>query len=78
MAKVCNKIGHADKKYKSRSIMSLQIPVTWPSSDSDENQIHALENPKEEKHWRTVKTPREIVFYLKLRNRLHFGEAKGS
>eukprot|EP00957_Ditylum_brightwellii_P053057 4023113-Ditylum_brightwellii.AAC.1 len=42
MAKVWNKIGHADKKYKSGSITSLQIPVTWPSSDCDEDQICAL------------------------------------
>eukprot|EP00957_Ditylum_brightwellii_P059827 4541742-Ditylum_brightwellii.AAC.1 len=39
MAKVRNKIGHADKKYESGLITSLLIPVTWPSSDCDENQI---------------------------------------
>eukprot|EP00957_Ditylum_brightwellii_P060105 4564518-Ditylum_brightwellii.AAC.1 len=33
MARVWNKIGHADKKYKSGLITSLQIPITWPSSD---------------------------------------------
>eukprot|EP00957_Ditylum_brightwellii_P147362 11220750-Ditylum_brightwellii.AAC.1 len=78
MAKVWNKRRHADKKYESRSITSLQIPVTWPSSDCDDNQIQALDNPKEVHHWRTVETPQEIVFYLKLRNRLHFGQAKGT
>eukprot|EP00957_Ditylum_brightwellii_P134927 10287491-Ditylum_brightwellii.AAC.1 len=46
MAKVWNKIGHAGKKYESGSILSLQIPVTWSSSDCDENQISALDNPK--------------------------------
>ena len=30
MSKVWTKIGHADKKYKSGSIASLQVPVTWP------------------------------------------------
>eukprot|EP00957_Ditylum_brightwellii_P050848 3856007-Ditylum_brightwellii.AAC.1 len=78
MAKVWNKIGHADKKYKSGSILSLQIPVTWPPSNCDEDQISALDNLKEAQHWRTVKTPREIAFYLKLRNRLHFGQAKST
>eukprot|EP00957_Ditylum_brightwellii_P202606 15330890-Ditylum_brightwellii.AAC.1 len=55
-----------------------KIPVTWPSSDCDEDQISALENAKKTQHWRTVKTPREIVFYLKLCNRLHFDQAKGT
>eukprot|EP00957_Ditylum_brightwellii_P197522 15048555-Ditylum_brightwellii.AAC.1 len=73
MAKVWNKIGHAVKKYESGSITSLQIPITWPSSDCDENQIRALDNLKEAHHWRTVETPQEIAFYLKLRNRVHFG-----
>eukprot|EP00957_Ditylum_brightwellii_P139682 10645563-Ditylum_brightwellii.AAC.1 len=78
MAKVWNKIGHTDKKYKSGSILSLQIPVTWPSSNFDEDQIRALDNPKKAQHWRTVKIPQEIAFYLKLQNRLHFGQAKGT
>ena len=78
MEKVWNKIGNADKKYESGSITPLWIPVTWPSSDCDKDQIRALDNPKEAHHWRTVETPREIAFYLKLRNRLHFGQAKGT
>eukprot|EP00957_Ditylum_brightwellii_P147272 11214284-Ditylum_brightwellii.AAC.1 len=73
-----NKIGHADKKYKSGLIMSLQIPVTWPASDCDKDQICALDNPKEAHHWRTVEKPQEIAFYLKFRNKLHFGQAKGT
>eukprot|EP00957_Ditylum_brightwellii_P029363 2219545-Ditylum_brightwellii.AAC.1 len=60
MSKVWNTIGHVDKKYESGSIASLQIPVTWPSSDCDENQIRILDNPKEAQHWRTVETPQEI------------------
>eukprot|EP00957_Ditylum_brightwellii_P069636 5288854-Ditylum_brightwellii.AAC.1 len=78
MAKVWIKIGHSDKKYKSGLILSLQIPVTWPSSNCNENQILSLDNPKEAHHWRTVETPQEIAFYLKLINRLHFGQAKGT
>eukprot|EP00957_Ditylum_brightwellii_P059860 4544478-Ditylum_brightwellii.AAC.1 len=46
MAKVWNKIGHADKKHESGSISSLQILVTWPPSDCDEDQISALDNLK--------------------------------
>eukprot|EP00957_Ditylum_brightwellii_P089846 6842331-Ditylum_brightwellii.AAC.1 len=57
MAKLWIKIGHAGKKYKSGLILSLQIPVIWPSSNYDEDQICALDNPKEAQHWRTVETP---------------------
>eukprot|EP00957_Ditylum_brightwellii_P075008 5700477-Ditylum_brightwellii.AAC.1 len=53
MAKVWNKIGHADKKYESELIVLLQIPVTWPSSNCDKDQICALDNPKEAQHLRT-------------------------
>eukprot|EP00957_Ditylum_brightwellii_P175644 13373817-Ditylum_brightwellii.AAC.1 len=68
MAKVWKKIGHADKKYKSGSILSLQIPVTWQSSNCDEDQLCALDNPEKAQHWRTVETPPEIALYLKLQN----------
>eukprot|EP00957_Ditylum_brightwellii_P145527 11080407-Ditylum_brightwellii.AAC.1 len=78
MAKVWTKIGHADKKYEFGLITSLQITVTWPSSDCGENQIRSLDNLKEAHHWRTVETQQEIAFYLKLRNRLHFGQVKGT
>eukprot|EP00957_Ditylum_brightwellii_P091753 6986677-Ditylum_brightwellii.AAC.1 len=50
----------------------------WQSSHCDENQLHALNNPKKAQHWRTVETPQEIAFYLKLCNELHFGQAKGT
>eukprot|EP00957_Ditylum_brightwellii_P142124 10828735-Ditylum_brightwellii.AAC.1 len=55
-----------------------KIPFTWPSGNCDEDQISALDNPKKVQHWRTVKTPHKIAFYLKLQNRLHFGQAKGA
>eukprot|EP00957_Ditylum_brightwellii_P013457 1015908-Ditylum_brightwellii.AAC.1 len=46
MAQVWEKIGHADEKHKAGSILSLQIPFTWPSSYCDEDQISALDDPK--------------------------------
>eukprot|EP00957_Ditylum_brightwellii_P089260 6797018-Ditylum_brightwellii.AAC.1 len=46
MTQVWKKVGHADKKHEAGSISSLHIPVTWPSSDCDEDQISALDNPK--------------------------------
>eukprot|EP00957_Ditylum_brightwellii_P141666 10792640-Ditylum_brightwellii.AAC.1 len=78
MTWVWKKIGHADKKHEAESILSLQIPVTWPPSICDEDQISALDNPKKAQHWRMVETPRYIAFYLKLHNRLHFGQAKST
>eukprot|EP00957_Ditylum_brightwellii_P025022 1893486-Ditylum_brightwellii.AAC.1 len=65
MAKVWNKIGHTDKKYESGSILSFQIPVTWPSSNCDEHTTSALDIPKKAQHWRTIETSQEIAFYLK-------------
>eukprot|EP00957_Ditylum_brightwellii_P025499 1927423-Ditylum_brightwellii.AAC.1 len=66
MARVWKKIGHTDKKHEAGSISSLQIPIIWPSIECDENLIHNLDNPKKATHWRTVETPKEIAFYLKL------------
>eukprot|EP00957_Ditylum_brightwellii_P071018 5396776-Ditylum_brightwellii.AAC.1 len=77
MARVWKKIDHADKKHEAGSILPLHIPVTWPSSNCDKDQISALDNLKKAQHLRIVETPQEISFYLKLRNRLHFGQAKG-
>eukprot|EP00957_Ditylum_brightwellii_P073574 5590469-Ditylum_brightwellii.AAC.1 len=78
MAQVWKKIGHAGEKHEAGSIPSLLIPVTWPPSDCVEDQISALDNLKKAQRWRTIETPREIALYLKLCNRLHFGQVKGT
>eukprot|EP00957_Ditylum_brightwellii_P162928 12406496-Ditylum_brightwellii.AAC.1 len=78
MARVWKEIRHADKEHEAGSILSLQAPVTLLSSNCDENKISALDNSKKAQHWRTVKTPQEIALYLKLCNRLHFVQAKGT
>eukprot|EP00957_Ditylum_brightwellii_P057631 4370298-Ditylum_brightwellii.AAC.1 len=57
------------------SILSLQVPITWPEAQSNVARITLLDNPKEAKYWKTVKLPEDIAFYLKLRNKLHFGQA---
>eukprot|EP00957_Ditylum_brightwellii_P023364 1763248-Ditylum_brightwellii.AAC.1 len=59
-------------------ITSLQVPVTWTSPDIEVDTVTHLDNPKESQHWKTVKTPTEIATYLKLCNRLHFGQACGT
>eukprot|EP00957_Ditylum_brightwellii_P006479 491297-Ditylum_brightwellii.AAC.1 len=37
-----------------------------------------LEVPKKSQQWRTVDLPKEILHYLTIRNRGHFGQAKGT
>eukprot|EP00957_Ditylum_brightwellii_P207733 15354296-Ditylum_brightwellii.AAC.1 len=57
------------------SILSLQVPITWPEAQSNVSGITLLDNLKEARHWKTVELPKDIAFYLKLRNKLHFGQA---
>eukprot|EP00957_Ditylum_brightwellii_P093913 7152182-Ditylum_brightwellii.AAC.1 len=37
-----------------------------------------LKNPKKSKVWGLIETPHKIVHYLKIHNRLHFGQARGT
>eukprot|EP00957_Ditylum_brightwellii_P011322 855965-Ditylum_brightwellii.AAC.1 len=50
------------------SISSLQVPIVWPNADTDVSKVTHLENPKEDEHWKTVETPKEITTYLKFQN----------
>eukprot|EP00957_Ditylum_brightwellii_P007311 555434-Ditylum_brightwellii.AAC.1 len=66
MSKVWKKIGHADKKKDKGSILSLQVPVSWPDHQSDTSGITMLDNPKKASHWKTVELPKDVAFYLNL------------
>jgi hypothetical protein len=61
---------------------SLQIPTDWPDRDTKIENVESLSDPKSIAHddskWRTVKLPANIMHYLRLRNRLHFGQAQGT
>eukprot|EP00957_Ditylum_brightwellii_P126563 9645966-Ditylum_brightwellii.AAC.1 len=37
-----------------------------------------LEDPKKAQQWRTVDVPEEILHYLTIWNRHHFGQVKGT
>lgn len=37
-----------------------------------------LENPKECQQWKTITNPAEVEFYIRLRNKNHFGQAQGT
>ena len=58
--------------------------MSWPTKeDYDETVDYDLEDPKtigreEVAKWKTVTCPTEIEYYLRLRNRRHFGQAEGT
>ena len=60
------------------TIDSLEIPYDWPEPFTELQTTTTLSNPKEAEIWRSITDPREIEYYLLLRNRLHFGQAHGS
>jgi hypothetical protein len=67
---------------RNNQFTSLQIPVDWPSPEAEIANVSSLSDPKalsnDPANWRTVELPSEIMFYLRLRNRLHFGQAEGT
>eukprot|EP00957_Ditylum_brightwellii_P116667 8899492-Ditylum_brightwellii.AAC.1 len=76
--KVWAEIGYADKKKNIGSISSLQVLVRWPDVHDGTVNVTNLDNPKNAEYWKTVETPKEIATYLKLQNRLQFGQAYGT
>eukprot|EP00957_Ditylum_brightwellii_P101695 7750037-Ditylum_brightwellii.AAC.1 len=78
MEKVWVKIGYADKKKDIGSISYLQVPPTWPDANMDSVKVVNLDNPPKAEYLKTVETPKETSTYLKLSNRLHFGQAQGT
>jgi hypothetical protein len=67
---------------KNSQFTSLQIPKDWPEPDAEISNVSTLSDPKtlsnDPENWRTVELPSEIMYYLRLRNRLHFGQAQGT
>jgi hypothetical protein len=66
---------------KNGQFTSLQIPNDWPYHTEISN-VASLSDPKviaeDDSKWRTVELPADIMHYLQLRNRLHFGQAQGT
>eukprot|EP00957_Ditylum_brightwellii_P127479 9721459-Ditylum_brightwellii.AAC.1 len=60
------------------SISLLQVPIMWLDADIDVSKVTHLDSPKEADYWKMAETPKEIATYLKLQNRLHFGQAHGT
>ena len=63
-------------------ITRLLVPASWPTSATyDATVKYNLEDPKNVKDklvWREVNCPKEIEFFLRLKNQHHFGQAKGT
>eukprot|EP00957_Ditylum_brightwellii_P119169 9090017-Ditylum_brightwellii.AAC.1 len=82
LAEIYALTGKTTAKKALKSIINAEqmkkVPVTWPSSDVEVDTVTHVDNPKESQHWKSLETPTEIVTYLKLHNRLHFGQAHGT
>jgi exonuclease III len=58
----------------------LSIPRSWPPAHTPIEIIIGLPDPKaidDPQLWKNVTKPDEIEYYIQLRNRFHFGQAKG-
>lgn len=62
----------------SHQIDRLEVPASWPPSQTPIAEIGHLEDPKACREWKMVTLPHEVEYYLLLRNRLHFGQAHGT
>ncbi len=72
------KVKAVRSKHNKSGFTSIEVPSSWPAAHTDMNNIHDLPNPKDATEWKTIDLPDEIVYYLLTRNRLHFGQAKGT
>ena len=71
---------------KSQAIKAVTVPKSWTTRDA--NNTLPLQNPKtiyrtrneNPSAWVEIKSPPEILYYTKMRNRQHFGqgESKGT
>jgi len=59
-----------------QSLNRIDIPDTWPAPH--EPQPQDIQDPKTCTSWRTVTNPDEIDHFIRMRNRGHFGQAKGT
>jgi len=56
----------------------VDIPASWPPPHATEDEFQQLEDPKECNTWQTITDPNDIEFYVRLRNRKHFGQSQGT
>eukprot|EP00957_Ditylum_brightwellii_P208047 15355631-Ditylum_brightwellii.AAC.1 len=73
MFNMWKKIKFANKGSNDNNVMSIQILASWPEADTDIPPQTKLEDPKSAMTWRLVELPKEILHYLIIQNRQHFG-----
>lgn len=66
------------RKTGQSTLDRIDIPASWPPVGAPFMDLIRLEDPKTCNKWRTITDPREIEYYLVMRNRLHFGQAEGT
>eukprot|EP00957_Ditylum_brightwellii_P037013 2802512-Ditylum_brightwellii.AAC.1 len=76
MTLMWKKIRFADKGRKENNLTLIQVLASWPEMSMETPPIHDLEGPKQTTEWKTIDLPQEIVHYLKIWNRRHFGRAQ--
>ena len=71
-----------EKNQQQQGIDRIRIPETWPPPFTElgpgDNLPDPKSIPKEAANWIEIHNPREIEYYLLLRNRRHFGQAHGT
>ena len=60
-----------------QSLNRIDIPETWPPPSVDQLTTE-LQDPKQCNAWKTITNPDDIDFYIRMRNRGHFGQAHGT
>ena len=65
----------------NEGVTKVDIPTTWPDFATSPEEIQELPDPKmvdkkDPTLWKRITDPREVEYYIQLRNRLHFGQAK--
>ena len=78
IAATFRKIRSITRPTHSRGFTSIDIPTSWPDPTDDITSTTSLPNPKLTTTWRTTEIPQDVLHYLRLRNRLHFGQAEGT
>jgi hypothetical protein len=78
IAATFRKIRNVTKPAHARGSTSIEVPTTWPPPSEDITARTSLPDPKKASTWRTVDLPKDVLHYLLLRNRLHFGQAEGT
>eukprot|EP00957_Ditylum_brightwellii_P037127 2810204-Ditylum_brightwellii.AAC.1 len=77
MTNMWRKISYADKGNTDNQLTTISIPESWPGMETTITSKCELEDPKKVGTWKKLELPEEILPYLKVHNRHHFGQAHG-